>query len=323
MQNRLVTLPPLDALRGFVAAARRMSITAAADDLCLTQSAVSRQIQALEEKLGTPLFTRRNRAIALTPAGEQLFQLASPWMDKLLDLADTLRQDSRVRPVTVSASIGVASLWMLPRLGEFQAAHPHIDVRVATSNRLLDLERDGVDLAIRYSPASPATQGGLKLFDEVVAPVASPALAASAFREPAALLEHVLLDLDERVGPWLHWEYWLKAQGLAQAPGRRPKGRLHFNQYDQLIHAAAGGHGVALGRLPLLLPMLRDGTLAARLDLSLQVDDYRYWLMEAPGTQRAEVAAFRDWLIEQAAQTAQELGQKLGQKLAQAPAGAA
>eukprot|EP01034_Spumella_vulgaris_P026999 gene26999-33654_t len=205
MQNRLVSLPPLDALRGFVAAARRMSITAAADDLCLTQSAVSRQIQTLEERLGTPLFTRSNRSIALTAAGEQLFKLASPWMDKLLDLADSLRQDQRVRPVTVSASMGVASLWLLPRLGEFQSAHPHIDVRVATSNRVLDLGRDGIDLAIRYSPASHATQGGQLLFDEVVAPVAAPSVAASAFRKPEALLQHVLLDLDDKVGPWLHW----------------------------------------------------------------------------------------------------------------------
>ncbi|KQV90022.1 LysR family transcriptional regulator [Massilia sp. Root351] len=309
MQNRLVSLPPLDALRGFVAAARRMSITAAADDLCLTQSAVSRQIQALEERLGTPLFTRSNRSIALTAAGEQLFQLASPWMDRLADLAESLRQDQRVRPVTVSASMGVASLWLLPRLGGFQSAHPHIDVRVATSNRVLDLERDGIDLAIRYSPASHATQGGQLLFDEVVAPVASPVVAARAFRKPEALLQHVLLDLDDKVGPWLHWEYWLQEQGLER---RKPKGRLHFNHYDQLIHAALGGHGVAVGRLPLLLPMLKDGRLAARMDQCLQVDDYRYWLMEAPGAQRAEVAAFRDWLVQQAALTAQELAQAYG-----------
>jgi DNA-binding transcriptional LysR family regulator len=309
MSNRLVSLPPLDALRGFVAAARRMSITAAADDLCLTQSAVSRQIQALEERLGTPLFTRSNRSIALTAAGEQLFQLASPWMDRLLELTESLRDEQRIRPVTISASMGVTSLWLLPRLGGFQTAHPHIDVRVATSNRVLDLDRDGIDLAIRYSPASPATQGGLLLFDEVVAPVASPAVAASAFRRPEALLQHVLLDLDDKVGPWLHWEYWLGAQGLGQ---RKPKGWLHFNHYDQLIHAATGGHGVAVGRLPLLLPMLADGRLIGRLDQYLHVDNYRYWLMEAPGTPREEVAVFRDWLVQQAALTSQELARATG-----------
>jgi LysR family glycine cleavage system transcriptional activator len=306
MQNRLVSLPPLDALRGFVAAARRMSITAAAQDLCLTQSAVSRQIQALEERLGTPLFTRSSRSIALTEAGEQLFQLASPWMDRLLDLAESLRQDVRVRPVTISASIGVASLWVLPRLGAFQAAHPHIDVRVATSNRLMDLEQDGIDLAIRYSPATPATEGGLLLFKEEVAPVASPAVAAAAFGPAGALLEHVLLGLDERGRPWLHWDYWLKAQGLEQ---RKPKGYLHFNQYDQVIHATAGGHGVALGRLALLLPMLADGRLVAQMERRLQVDDYGYWLMQASGPQRPDVTALRDWLVAQAALTSDELAQ--------------
>lgn len=310
MQNRLVSLPPLDALRGFVAAARRMSITAAADDLCLTQSAVSRQIQALEERLGVQLFTRSSRSITLTEAGEQLFQLASPWMERLLDLTESLRQDGRLRPVTISASIGVASLWLLPKLGAFQTAHPHIDVRLAASNRVMDLERDGIDLAIRYSPATPATEGGLRLFDEEVAPVASPAVAASAFGRPGLLadplLAHVLLDFDDRGRPWLHWDYWLKAQGLEQ---RKPKGYLHFNQYDQVIQAAVEGHGVALGRLALLLPMLKDGRLVARMDQRLQVDDNGYWLMQAPGKQREEVAVFRDWLLAQAALTLEELAQ--------------
>lgn len=153
MAHPLLNLPPLDALRGFVAAARRLSITAAAQDLCLTQSAVSRQVQALEERLGTPLFVRGNRSIALTDAGRQLFDLTSPWLDRLAELAGALQQDSP-RPVTISASIGVATLWILPRLGAFQAAHPDLDLRMATSNRLMDLREDGVDLAIRYAPAA-------------------------------------------------------------------------------------------------------------------------------------------------------------------------
>lgn len=304
MPSRLVSLPPLDALRGFVAAARRMSITAAADDLCLTQSAVSRQIQALEERLGTQLFTRGKRSIALTAAGEQLFQLVSPWMDRLLDLGEALRQDGRPRPVTVSASIGVASLWILPRLGAFQAAHPHIDVRVATSNLVLDLARDGIDLAIRYSPATPATRGGLALFGEAVAPVASAALAAGAFHTPGALLEHVLLDLENHGPPWLRWKYWLAAHGMEQG---QPRGYLHFNQYDQVIQAAAGGHGVALGRLVLLLPMLADGRLVAQMARRMEPDDYRYWLIQPPGQPRDEVSVLRDWLVEQAALTADQL----------------
>jgi DNA-binding transcriptional LysR family regulator len=304
MQNRLVSLPPLDALRGFVAAARRLSITAAAADLCLTQSAVSRQIQALEERLGVQLFIRNSRSIALTEAGEQLFHLASPWLDKLADLADALLQEKRIKPVTISASIGVASLWILPRLGAFQAAHPNIDIRLATSNRLVDLKQDEVDLAIRYGGRAHVPDDALHMFGEAVVPVASKALAASAFGQPDSVLDHVLLDLDDRGRTWLHWTPWLAAHGMDQ---RQPKGYLHFNQYDQVIQAAIEGHGVALGRLALVLPMLKDGRLAAQMDQRMQVDGYGYWLLQAAPHPRPDVAIFRDWLLQQVAQTSQQM----------------
>src|SRR2546425_7278493 len=101
MRNQLLSMPPLDAIRGFVAVVRRMSITLAAQDLCLTQSAVSRQVQALEEHLGTPLLVRKHRGIALTDAGEQLFQLAAPWFDRLATFAQSVRQPERPHPVTI------------------------------------------------------------------------------------------------------------------------------------------------------------------------------------------------------------------------------
>jgi DNA-binding transcriptional LysR family regulator len=307
MPHPLVSLPPLDALRGFVAAARRLSITAAAEDLCLTQSAVSRQIQALEERLGTRLFTRRNRSIALTAAGEQLFRLASPWMDRLGELAELLRSERRARPVTVSASVGVAALWILPRLGAFLGAHPEIDVRVAATNRVMDLAQEDVDLAIRYSPTTPALGHAIRLFEEDVVPVASPAVAARAFASDAGLLGQVLLDLDDRRRSWLHWAQWLDHFGLV----RKPRGTLQFNHYDQLIQAAVEGHGVALGRVPLILPLLKDGRLVAQHARRRAVPDYSYWLLQADPAPRAEVAVFRDWLAAQLAATSQELAQAL------------
>jgi DNA-binding transcriptional LysR family regulator len=307
MPHPLVSLPPLDALRGFVAAARRLSITAAAEDLCLTQSAVSRQIQALEERLGTRLFTRSNRSIALTPAGEQLFRLASPWMDRLGELAESLRGERRARPVTISASVGVAALWILPRLGAFLGAHPEIDVRVAASNRVMDLAQEDVDLAIRYSPSSAAPEHAIHLFHEDVVPVASAAVAANAFASEDGLLSQVLLDLDDRRRPWLHWAQWLDEYGLS----RKPRGTLQFNQYDQLIQAAVDGHGVALGRVPLVLPLLKDGRLVAQPKRRRAVPDYSYWLIQAEASPRAEVAVFRDWLAAQLAATSEELAQSL------------
>jgi DNA-binding transcriptional LysR family regulator len=303
MAHPLLNLPPLDALRGFVAAARRLSITAAAQDLCLTQSAVSRQIQALEERLGTPLFVRGTRSIALTDAGRQLFDLASPWLDDLAQLSARLQRGAATRPVTISASVGVAALWILPRLGAFHAAHPDIDIRMATSNRLMDLRQDGVDLAIRYAPPSAVPADAIRLFEEEVVPVASPAVAKTAFATPDALARQVLLDLDDD-GPrtFLHWVPWLQRQRLPHAP----QGTLYFNQYDQLIQAAVEGSGVALGRLALVLPMLRDGRLVAQMSRRTPTE-YAYWLLQATPEPRHEVALVCAWLREQVALTVQQL----------------
>ncbi len=294
MHNTLLNLPPLDALRGFVAVARRMSITLAAQDLCLTQSAVSRQVQSLEEHLRTPLFVRKHRAIALTDAGEQLFHLASPWLDLLVDYTRSVQEEGRPRPVTITSSIGVTSLWLLPRLGAFQAAHPHIDVRVAANNRFLDLKQEGIDLALRYCPAAQAPKGAVRLFGEDIVPVASKSVAAKAFKDATSLLQHVLLDLDERNLPWLRWSEWLRSRGFLNA---KPKAYLHFNQYDQVIQAAMEGHGIALGRVALVQPMLDDGRLVAQPGAQIGVNDYAYWLVHSSESPREEVKVFSDWII--------------------------
>jgi len=295
---RLNALPPLDALKGFVATARRGSITAAADELCLTQSAVSRQIQSLEQRLGAPLFVRGKRGIVLTAAGEGLFAIAAPMLSQLADFAGALRAAPQPNPVTIAAGIGVAALWILPRLGAFQALHPGVDVRLAAGNALSDLEREGIDLAIRYCDAAQAPPGALHLFDEIVVPVASPALAARAFA-PGALLEHTLLELDDAPRTWLHWHAWLRARGIRRKPPRS----LHFNQYDQVVQAALEGHGVALGRLALVEPMLGAGRLAAQLEEARRVPGRGYWLLDGLDAGRADVALFRAWLLRELAQS--------------------
>ncbi len=294
MANQLLNLPPLDAIRGFVAVARRMSITLAAKDLCLTQSAVSRQIQSLEQHLGTPLLIRKHRAIALTEAGEKLLHLASPWLDRLSEYSESLHQRDRVRPVTITAPISVTSLWILPRLGEFQDAHPSIDVRVSANNRTLNLRQEGIDLAIRYARKGDIPHGAVRLFGEKVLPMASKKVAARAFKNPDALLNEVLLELDERVLPWLRWSDWLTAIGM---PGAKPKAYLHLNQYDQVIQAAIEGHGVALGRVALVLSMLKDGRLVALADHGFGNSDYAYWLIDESPSPRGEVQEFRNWII--------------------------
>jgi len=299
MSQPLRKLPPLEPLRGFVAVCRRMSITLAAEDLCLTQSAVSRQIQALEEYLRTPLLVRRHRAIALTDAGTALFQLASPWFDQVVRFTETVRDERKLRPVTLTASTAVAALWVLPRLGNFQSAHPNIDIRLAATNQLLDLEREGIDLAIRYCNDASAPPGARKLFEEEVLLVASPSVAKAGFSSTEALMEQVFLEFDERARPWLHWNDWIEALGMA---GRKPRATMHFNHYDQLVQAAIEGHGVALGRLALLKPMLKDGRLVPYPGLAAKLSGYGYWLVETSPAPREEVALFRDWLLVQVTQ---------------------
>jgi LysR family glycine cleavage system transcriptional activator len=296
MDNRLLNLPPLDAIRGFVAVARRMSITLAAQDLCLTQSAISRQIQSLESQLGTPLLVRKHRAITLTDAGERLLNLAAPWLERLADYSESVREGGPLRPVTITAPIGVMALWVMPRLASFQAAHPNIDVRMAANNRILDLKQEGIDLAIRFCREADAPKEAVRLFDDKVAPVASKKVAARAFKSPKSLLNEVLLELDERARPWMRWQDWLTATGM---PDAKPKAYMHFNQYDQLIHAAVQGHGVALGRVPLVMPMLNDGRLVALGDTQLGESDYAYWLVDGSGSPRTEVQVFRQWLVDQ------------------------
>lgn len=304
MRNPLLSLPPLDAIRGFVAVARRMSITVAAQDLCLTQSAVSRQVKLLEDHWGTPLLVRKARAIELTDAGAQLYRLASPWLDQLSGFSRSLTKGGRASPVTVTASVGLASLWLLPRLGSFQAEHPNIDIRVAATNRILDIETEQIDLAIRYCAEASAPRGAIRLFDEMVAPVARKDVAHRAFGTAESLLDHTFLELDERSRPWLRWSEWLTARGL---DGARPKAYLYFNQYDQVIQAALEGHGVALGRLGLILPMIEDGRLVAQPSGQHGASNFSYWMTKHDRAESNEVQLFADWIAREAHATAASL----------------
>ncbi|MGN7985520.1 LysR substrate-binding domain-containing protein [Burkholderia sp. 22313] len=296
MSTPLVRLPSLDLVRGFVAVGRRMSITLAAQDLCVTQSAVSRQVHALEAHLGVALLQRGYRKIAFTPEGERLFRAADAALLSLQDTVASLATARERQPVTITASIGVTALWLLPRLGRLQARLPDIDLRVAANDKVLDLRAEGIDLGIRYCPRERA----LHLFDEIVVPVAHPALATRPVTDAAAIADHVLLEFDGPPQTQLQWRAHLYAAGLGDA---RPKGVLRFNQYDQVIQAAIAGQGVALGRLALVAPMLADGRLAVLGPHSQALSDaYGYWLFRHDPAPRREVADVRDWILAEAAE---------------------
>jgi DNA-binding transcriptional LysR family regulator len=294
-------LPPLELLRSFEAAARTLSFTRAAGELFLTQSAVSRQIAALESHMGVVLFERRHRALALTDAGQSLFRTTVDVLERLRDTVHRLRPAVGRRSLTVTTTVGFASLWLVPRLPRFTAAHPEVDVRIAAANRMMDIEREDIDVAVRFMPRDRAL--GEPLFGEEVQPVCAPALArdpARPLREPADLARHVLLITMEQgvAAAAAEWPVWLEAVGL---PNLAPAATLHFSQYDLLVAAAIAGQGVALGRLPLVRDAIRDGRLVAPFRRAA-VSPRGYYLAAARRARSDPTAqAFIAWLRDEAA----------------------
>lgn len=297
MSVSLSKIPSVDLFRGFVAVGRRMSITLAAEDLFLTQSAVSRQIQGLETALGIKLFERSHRAISFTREGAQLFLAADSAMQQIQDALGVLEDSRRQRPVTVTASIGVVGLWLLPRLGAFQAQHPEIEVRLSASNHIVDLRKDGLDIAIRYGQESTMPPGASRLFGEDIFPVAHPSLGLSGL-EPEVIAQSTLLEFEGDPSPWWQWSAWIESQGWA---GIKPKSIIRFNLYDQLIHAAIAGQGIALGRGQLIAPMLADGRLIAlRTPCPGPKSNKVYCLLQREARPNRPVQILIDWIRSEA-----------------------
>jgi DNA-binding transcriptional LysR family regulator len=295
-------MPALDLLVGFESAARHLSFTKAGEELNLTQSAVSRQIKELEGQLGVALFQRRHRALALTEPGQQFYAAAAQVLTTMRAATERLRtQAGRRRPLGVTTTHSFAALWLIPRLAGFTRDHPGVDVRITAETKVQDLERDGLDVALRHGPSSLAGPNAVRLFGEKVFPVCSPGLLKKKpLEKPADLRNHILLQYDDPDArhPWLHWKTWLEVERIADL---RPAGTLSFSGYEQIIPAAVAGHGVALGRSPLVTGLLKSGELVA--PFKSQADPARaYFAIVAPSVaSRPEVADFVEWLKEEAA----------------------
>jgi LysR family glycine cleavage system transcriptional activator len=274
-------IPSLDLLEGFEAAARHLSFTKAGEELYLTQSAVSRQIKDLEAQLGVPLFERRHRALALTEAGQQFYAAAAQVLTTMRSATERLRTASgRKRPLSVTTTHSFAALWLIPRLAGFTRTHPGVDVRITADTRVQDLERDGLDLAIRHGPASLAGPNAVRLFGERVFPVCSPKLLKKIpLREPADLKNHCLLQYDDPDvrHPWLHWKTWLEIAGI---PDLRP--------------------AAALGRTPLVKDLLAAKELVAPFTSSADPARAYFAITSPAAANRPEVIGFVAWLKEEA-----------------------
>jgi LysR family transcriptional regulator, glycine cleavage system transcriptional activator len=301
MPSKRYRLPQVAFFQGFEAAARNLSFTKAAEELFLTQSAVSRQIKALEDHLGVALFARRPRSLVLTEAGQTLYRVTTDVLDRLQSAVDQLGSVGRTRQLSITTTTGFASLWLIPRLPRFTNLHPDTDVRISATTDMLNLERSLVDLAIRYCPPETVPEGTIRLFGEEILPVCSPALLRDRSRplkRPQQLKEHTLLHFDYpgAVKSFMDWRTWLSALGLSDL---NPMRALQFSQYEQMIQAAINGQGVALGRQPLVNDLIQSGALVAPFKRTI-VGSRAYFLIEsAAASRKPQVHAFVEWLLDE------------------------
>ncbi len=298
MKNRSANprLPSLNGLRAFEAAARHLSFTAAAAELNVTQTAVSHQIRRLEQELGTRLFVRRNRAIALTADGlDYLPPVRAAFNDLRLATAK-LRRKGDDRVLTVSTLASLAAKWLLPRLAAFQEAHPDIDVRITTSIDLVDFVSGDVDAAIRYGRGNwPGLRADWLMADRMF-PVCSPALlnGERPLRRPEDLKDHILLHTSGASRD--DWRLWLTAAGLPADLSQH--GGLTFDLNFVTIQAAIDGHGVAIGRTAYVRDDIARGRLVAPFDITLPLDAGFYLVSPEDRADTPKLAAFRQWLME-------------------------
>ena len=299
-------------LRAFEAVARHLNFRLAAEEMALTQSAVSRQIQALEDEVGAPLFLRHTRAVELTAAGALLLQAVAQALPRIDTAVRQIRQSAGRRHVTVTTFASFASMWLIPRLEAFQREFPDIDIRIEASDTMLDLEVADVDLAVRYAPVARVPTGARRLFGESVTVMASPWLlkAGPALRRPADVLQYTLIESGDAYAPhlaWLSWHRWLEANDLAK---QQPKRWLTLNYAYQMVQAALTGQGLVLARPPLVADALARGELVELLPQTRLHSPLAYWLMLAPrSAARPEVKAFADWVLAQAVATRQVIGE--------------
>ena len=299
-------------LRAFEAVARHLNFRVAAEEMALTQSAVSRQIQALEDDVGVPLFLRHTRAVELTAAGTVLLQAVAQALPRIDSAVRQIRQSAGRKQVAVTTFASFASMWLIPRLEAFQREYPDIDIRIDATDATFDLEVVDIDIAVRYAPAASVPIGARRLFGESVTPMASPWLLKSgrALKKPADVLQHTLIEAGDAYTPqlqWLTWRRWLDANGLERA---QPKRWLSFNYAYQMVQAALTGQGIVLARPPLVAESLQRGDLVEIFPGTRLHSPMAYWLLVAPrSAARPEVTAFADWLVTVAVATRETIGE--------------
>ena len=287
-------LPSLNALRAFEAAARRLSFTRAADELFVTQAAVSHQIKHLEEQLGMQLFRRMNRQLQLTDAGQILMPFMSDALDMMASGIERLNHEQREGRLTVSTLESIAASWLVPRLRNFRAQHPEIELSLEIADHPVDFDRDKADMAIRYGPGGWPGVSATKIADEEIFPVLSPSLLEKGppLKHPRDLLKFPLIheDMVDR------WEDWFEAVGETAIEVPRGSSFPHSNLVMQAVMA---GEGVALGRSFLIGPEIASGRLVRPFAASVTAAFSFYVVAPSWAQETPKVQAFTNWIVEE------------------------
>ncbi|MEZ5661105.1 MAG: LysR substrate-binding domain-containing protein [Burkholderiaceae bacterium] len=287
----------MDLLVSFEAAARHLSFTLAAAERFVTQSAMSRQMRLLEDRLGVPLFRRRHRGLELTEAGRSLYVACSRALAELNDALDEIAAPSRPHVLSLTATPGFVALWLIPRLAAFRRQHPDIDVRLDASLEPRDLAADGFDIAVRYSDAD--SKIGTPLFGERMVPVCSPALLSdpkTPLRRPSDLVRHTLIELESAgaVGVCAEWQPWLQSAGVG---GLKPRSVMTFSTYSEAVAAALAGQGIVLGRRPIIDAHLDSGVLVSPFQRSVISQRAYFLIIEQRAARHQSVQALAQWLV--------------------------
>ena len=302
-------LPPLTTLRSFEAAARLASFSKAAEELNVTHGAVSRAVRQLEDHLGQKLFLRRTRQVVLTPAGALYSARVREVLERLAAATLALARDEAKGVLTVSTLDSFAAKWLVPRLFRFRRAHPDIDVRLTTSERQVDFELEGVDIAIRFGAGNYPGMSTDFLLEEDVFPVCRPHFldGPHPLKQPSDLRHHTLIHDDYQVS----WAMWLqKAKVTGVDANRGPV----FLSSDFAIQAAIQGEGIALARSALVEDDLLAGRLVQPFDISLPGVWSYYVVCPHKHLERKRVAAFRQWLLEERTEAAKRVANELVNK---------
>jgi len=289
-------LPPLNPLKAFEAAGRHSSLKKAAAELSVTEAAVSRQVRLLERSLGIQLFERRHRAVVLTGEGRRFLADASDAFAKLDSATARLRASRQREVLRIFAYPTFAMRWLMPRLSQFHALHPSIEVQLSVSHGTVDFRKDGVDGAIRSGDGHWPDLAVVRLFPYVLVPVCTPRLidAEHRLREPRDLARCTLLHSLVRPDDW---SLWLNAAGVGGEVD--PARGLHFQSPSLAYEAALEGMGVAIAQPSLVAGELAAGKLVAPFPLRVELDECYYFVSPRDAPEKASVVAFRELLLQQ------------------------